>query len=86
MTPGRRITFKRLAELAGVHWHTLWFYLKQHGVYERFSSISDVDLDILVKTFKTQKACIWSYLCDWLFAIAWLMSSEAESSIGIAAC
>jgi hypothetical protein len=55
MAPGRRITFKRLAELAGVHRHTLWFYLKQHGVYEQFSSISDADLDILVKTFKTKK-------------------------------
>lgn len=55
MASGRRITFKKLAELAGVHRHTLQFYLKWHSVYERFCSISDADLDILVKTFKSKK-------------------------------
>ena len=55
MSQGRRITVKKLAELAGVHHNTLRFYLKKHGVYEQFSSLSDADLDILVKTFKTKK-------------------------------
>jgi hypothetical protein len=55
MASGRRITLKKLAELVGVHRHTLRFYLKKYGVYERFCTISDVDLDLLIKTFKTNK-------------------------------
>jgi hypothetical protein len=55
MSPGRRISFEKLAELAGVHRNTLRFYLKKHGVYERFCALSDADLDILVKTFKSTK-------------------------------
>jgi hypothetical protein len=67
MAAGRRITFKKLAELAGVHRHTLRYYLKKHGVYKRFCSISDEDLDILVKTFKAQKpASGLSYMIGFL--------------------
>jgi hypothetical protein len=67
MAAGRRITFKKLAELAGVHRHALCYYLKKHGVYEHFCSISDEDLDILVKTFKAQKpASGLSYMIGFL--------------------
>jgi hypothetical protein len=55
MTSSRRITFKKLAELAGVHRHTLWFYLKKHGMYQWFCDILESDLDTLVKTFKAKK-------------------------------
>ncbi|KAF7288225.1 Integrase catalytic domain-containing protein [Mycena chlorophos] len=55
VAPGRRITLSKLAELAGVHRHTLRAYLKQYGVYERFTSLSDRDLDLLVRTFKSKK-------------------------------
>lgn len=55
VAPGRRITLSKLAELAGVHRHTLRAYLIKHGVYERFCSISDHDLDLLVKMFKSTK-------------------------------
>jgi hypothetical protein len=55
MTSSRRITFKKLAELAGVHRHTLRFYLKKHGMYQQFCDISESDLDTLVKTFKAKK-------------------------------
>lgn len=55
MAPGRRITLTKLAELAGVHRHTLRACLIKHGVYERFCNISDHDLDLLVKTFKATK-------------------------------
>ncbi|KAG1765519.1 hypothetical protein EV702DRAFT_981473, partial [Suillus placidus] len=30
-------------------------YLKRHNMYQRFSAISNADLDILVKTFKVHK-------------------------------
>jgi hypothetical protein len=55
VAPGRRITLKKLADLAGVHRHTLRAYLVKHGVYKRFCTISDQDLDLLVKTFKSAK-------------------------------
>ncbi|KAJ6555534.1 hypothetical protein B0H10DRAFT_1767378, partial [Mycena sp. CBHHK59/15] len=45
----------KLAELAGVHRHTLRVYLIKHGVYKRFCTISDHDLDLLVRTFKSTK-------------------------------
>ncbi|KAJ7720595.1 hypothetical protein DFH07DRAFT_760769 [Mycena maculata] len=55
MAPGRHITLTKLADLAGVHHHTLRAYLVKHGVYQQFCSISDHDLDLLVKTFKSTK-------------------------------
>ncbi|KAK6968889.1 Integrase catalytic domain-containing protein [Favolaschia claudopus] len=55
VAPGRRITLTKLAALAGVHRHTLRAYLIKYGVYERFCNISDHDLDLLVKTFKSAK-------------------------------
>lgn len=38
-----------------MHRHTVRYYLKAHGVYQRFCNISDGDLDILVKAFKAKK-------------------------------
>jgi hypothetical protein len=55
MAPGRRITLTKLAEIAGVHRHTLRAYLIKYGVYERFCNIPDHDLDLLVRTFKANK-------------------------------
>jgi hypothetical protein len=55
MAGSRRITFTKLADLIGIHRHTLRWYLKEYGVYERFCTISDDDLDILMKTFKAHK-------------------------------
>jgi hypothetical protein len=55
MAPGRRITLTKLAEIAGVHRHTLRAYLIKYGVYERFCNIPDHDLDLLVRTFKADK-------------------------------
>ena len=84
MASGRQITFKKLAELAEVHCHMLHYYLKKHGVYECFCSISDEDLDILVKTFKVQKPDSGlSYMIDWLSMITWIAGSEEKSLTGI---
>ncbi|KAG1733231.1 uncharacterized protein EDB91DRAFT_1016673, partial [Suillus paluster] len=44
-----------LAAALGMHQNTLRCYLKKHNVYQRFSAISNADLDILVKTFKIHK-------------------------------
>ena len=38
-----------------MHRHTIRAYLQQYGVYQRFCNISDKDLDILVRTFKSHK-------------------------------
>ncbi|KAJ7122624.1 hypothetical protein C8R43DRAFT_865055, partial [Mycena crocata] len=44
-----------LADGLGIHRNTLRNYLKLHGVYKRYSDISDHDLDILTKRFKHVK-------------------------------
>lgn len=51
----RRITFTKLAELVGVHRHTLRAYLKRYNVYHRFCQISTEDLDLLVRLYKLHK-------------------------------
>ncbi|KAJ7727444.1 hypothetical protein DFH07DRAFT_896240, partial [Mycena maculata] len=38
-----------------MHRNTLRNYLKMYGVYERYSNISDRDLDILTRQFKRLK-------------------------------
>ncbi|KAH7904071.1 hypothetical protein BJ138DRAFT_965297, partial [Hygrophoropsis aurantiaca] len=44
-----------LASALGMHRNTLRHYLKLYNVYQRFSDISDRDLDVLVEVFKSQK-------------------------------
>ncbi|KAF8837778.1 hypothetical protein BDN67DRAFT_880416, partial [Paxillus ammoniavirescens] len=46
---------QKIAGVLGMHRNTLHCYLKKHNVYHRFSMISDCDLDILVKVFKSHK-------------------------------
>ncbi|KAJ7743026.1 hypothetical protein DFH07DRAFT_925404, partial [Mycena maculata] len=48
----RKITLQALADGLGIHRNTLRNYLKQYGVYKRYSDLSDQDLDILTKHFK----------------------------------
>jgi hypothetical protein len=55
LSPSRRLTFKQIAKLCGISVNTLRFYLKRHGVYQRFSNITNDDLDILIKAFKGKK-------------------------------
>jgi Regulator of polyketide synthase expression len=55
MSTKRKITLKKLAELMNIHRNTLRYYLKAHGVFTKFSSLSNSDLDILVKTFRATK-------------------------------
>ncbi|KAJ7166739.1 hypothetical protein C8R46DRAFT_265941, partial [Mycena filopes] len=45
----RKLTLQALADGLGMHRNTLRNYLKMHGVYNRYSNISDHDLDILAK-------------------------------------
>lgn len=55
MSPKRRITLAALARLLGIHRHTLRTYLKHYNVDYKFAALSDGDLDILVKTFRSVK-------------------------------
>jgi hypothetical protein len=51
----RKITLQTLADGLGIHRNTLRNYLKRYGVYERYSDLSDRDLDILTRHFKRVK-------------------------------
>ncbi|KAK6983886.1 Integrase catalytic domain-containing protein [Favolaschia claudopus] len=51
----RRITLQALADALGIHRNTLRNYLKMYRVYNRYSDISDHDLDILTRRFKQIK-------------------------------
>jgi hypothetical protein len=53
-TPDRNIRITELAKIIGVHRNTLALYMKRHGVQRQFSTISNQDLDRLVKTFKSR--------------------------------
>jgi hypothetical protein len=53
MSPKRRITLTKLAKLLGIHRHTLRTYLKHYNVDYKFATLSDGDLDILVKVFRS---------------------------------
>ncbi|KAK7000661.1 hypothetical protein R3P38DRAFT_3616554 [Favolaschia claudopus] len=51
----RKITLQALADALGMHRNTLRNYLKMYRVYNRYSDISDHDLDILTRRFKRLK-------------------------------
>jgi len=55
MSTKHQITLKKLAKLMGIHRNTLSYYLQAHRVFSKFSSLSNFDLDILVKTFQATK-------------------------------
>jgi hypothetical protein len=55
MNPKHWISISQLAKQLNIHCHTLRYYLKAHDVDPKFSTISDEDLDILVKTFHETK-------------------------------
>ncbi|KAJ7599742.1 hypothetical protein C8J56DRAFT_761648, partial [Mycena floridula] len=46
---------QELANILGVHRNTLFKYMKRNGVPMQYSNMSNADLDILTKTFKTRK-------------------------------
>ncbi|KAG1726809.1 uncharacterized protein EDB91DRAFT_1254183 [Suillus paluster] len=51
----RHIMLPDLARLLQVSRTTLWKFIRQHGLEKRFTTISDTDLDQLVRTFKERK-------------------------------
>jgi hypothetical protein len=55
MDSKRNISISKLAKAVGVHRNTLRYYLKFHDVDTKFSSISDKNLDLLIKTFQHTK-------------------------------
>ena len=55
MSSKRRISQTKLAKILGIHRHTLHHYLLSHGVYYKWTQLSNSDLDILVKTYRTTK-------------------------------
>ena len=44
-----------LSNILGVHRHTLRRHLQLHGIYQRFSDISDHDIDTLIRHFKMER-------------------------------
>jgi hypothetical protein len=55
MSPKRRITLTCLAKVLGIHHHTLRYYLKLNNVDHAFSTLSNADLDVLVKSFRSAR-------------------------------
>ncbi|KAK7030025.1 Integrase catalytic domain-containing protein [Favolaschia claudopus] len=51
----RKLTLQTIANALGMHRNTLRNYLKYYNVYQRFTDISDNDLDILTKQFKRDR-------------------------------
>jgi Bacterial regulatory protein, Fis family len=43
---------KVLSQLLGIHRNTLRYKLKEMGLYHRFSNLTDIDLDLLIKVYK----------------------------------
>ncbi|KAJ7574243.1 hypothetical protein C8J56DRAFT_753515, partial [Mycena floridula] len=50
---------QELARLIGVHQNTLSRYMKRNGVSQQYSNLTNADLDILTKVFKTKKPDLW---------------------------
>jgi hypothetical protein len=51
----RHIKLTELADLLGIHRNTLYSYMKRHGALRQYSTISNANLDNLIRTFKIQK-------------------------------
>ena len=49
----RRIPMKKVADLLGIHRNTLHYKLKQLNLFQRFTEISDQELDIIISYYKT---------------------------------
>ena len=49
----RNLSKKTISELLGINRNTLWYKLKQMKLYQRFTPISDQDLDVIVSYYKT---------------------------------
>lgn len=55
MAPQRNISVSKLARTLKMDRHTLSYYMKLYGVQRKFADLSNMDLDRLVRTFKTDK-------------------------------
>ncbi|KZT18953.1 hypothetical protein NEOLEDRAFT_1029473, partial [Neolentinus lepideus HHB14362 ss-1] len=55
MSTHRKITIQKLADLLGMHRNAVSKQLKLYGVYQRFSDISDNDIDLLVRLYKKHR-------------------------------
>lgn len=55
VAPNRRITQKRLAQILGIHRNTLRARLKEKGLAPKFITLTDRELEIIVKMFKIYK-------------------------------
>ncbi len=51
----RKITLQTIANALEIHRNTLRNYLKKYNVYQRFTALTDHDLDILTHHFKREK-------------------------------
>jgi len=51
----RQIMCTELARVLGIHRNTLWLYMKNHGVEQKYTHISNRDLDNLITEFKARR-------------------------------
>lgn len=51
----RRISLSKLADMMHISRHMLLYYMRVNGVSNKFSALSNYDLDLLVKTFRASK-------------------------------
>ena len=55
MASNRQISVSALARMLRVHRHTLQALMKRHGITRSYLAISNAELDILVRQFRTEK-------------------------------
>jgi len=55
MSNSQQITCTELAWVLGVHRNTLRIYMRRHNIEQRYTDISDADLDHLVTEFKKRR-------------------------------
>lgn len=55
MSSSRKITITRLAKLSNIHRNTLSRKLRLKNVENKFSDLSEADLDVLAKRFKSKR-------------------------------
>lgn len=49
----RKITFERIAEVLHMHRHTLRERLREYGIYDRYCSLTNEQLDVVVGAYKS---------------------------------
>jgi len=63
------LSIKALSDLLGIHPNTLRANLKEAGVYQHFTTISNGDLDIFAQGFQREMTRVGAFLYYWFFTL-----------------